>query len=116
MQYRLDVRSEQISPAEAVALNGELVLIDMRDATEFEAGHAPGAASVSMDTIEHGWCGTDGRLPFVVVCRDGNVAGRAAHLLRERGRDAFAVYGGMLAWAATGQPLVTNSGTQPHVL
>jgi rhodanese-related sulfurtransferase len=116
VQYRLDVRSEHIAPADVVALNGELVLIDLRDQTEFEAGHAPGATPIAMDTIERGWRGADARLPFVIVCRNGELAGRAAHLLRERGRDAFAVHGGMLAWATDGQPLVTNSGTRPQVL
>lgn len=116
MQYRLDLRSEDIAPDDVVALNGELVLVDVRDSDEFEAGHAPGANPISMDAIDSGWRGTDGRLPFVVVCRTGERARHAARLLRDRGRDAFALRGGMLAWAADGQALVTNSGARPHIL
>ena len=116
MQYRLDLRREDIAPDDVVALNGELVLVDVRDTDEFEAGHAPGANPISMDAIDDGWCGTDGRLPFVVVCRTGERARHAARLLRDSGRDAFALRGGMLAWAADDQALVTNSGTGPQVL
>jgi rhodanese-related sulfurtransferase len=116
VQYRLDLQSEDIAPEDVVALNGELVLIDVRETTEFEAGHAPGANPIAMDTIEHGWRGTDGRLPFVIVCRTGERAPNAARLLRDRGRDAFALRGGMLAWATDNQPLVTNSGAHPHIL
>jgi len=116
MQYRLDLHSDDIAPDDVVALNGEVVLVDLRAGTDFEAGHAPGATPISIDAIEHGWRGADGRLPFVIVCRTGDDARHAARLLRDRGRDAFALRGGMLAWATDNQPLVTNSGAPPRVL
>ena len=87
VQYRLDRRIEDIAPSDVVALNGELILVDLRDAAEFEAGHVPGAIRISIETIEQGWSGIDGRLPFVTVCRTGDMARHAAHLLRDRGRE-----------------------------
>ena len=49
MQYRLDLHSDDIAPDDVVALNGEVVLVDLRAGTDFEAGHAPGATPISID-------------------------------------------------------------------
>ena len=116
MQYRLDGHGNNVTPGEVVALNGELVLVDLRPPAEFAAGHGPGAINVPLEAIETGWKGIDGRLPFVTVCRTGEVASRAATLLRASGRDAFAVIGGMVAWVASGESLVTNSAELPRLL
>ena len=115
MQYRLDANVDDLEPCDVTALNGEVIIVDLRTADEFDAGHIPGAIAVSISAIDQGWRGDDARLPFITVCRTGKVARHAAQALRAHGRDAYAVRGGMLAWHAAGEPIVTNAGTPPIV-
>ena len=115
MQYRLDTQTHDIAPNEAAALGREVILVDVRTTGECDAGHRPGATHVAIEAIQAGWRGRDARLPFVTLCRTGEIAQHAAQLLRDKGRDAVALHGGMLAWAAAGLPLVTNTGAPPRV-
>lgn len=91
---------------------GEVVLLDVREDNEWEAGHAPGAVHVVLGHLEpEGLAGED----VVVVCRSGNRSGKAAEILAEAGINARNLNGGMQAWAALGLPVVTFDGTPGDV-
>ena len=83
------------------------VLLDVREQSEWHAGHAPGACHVPLGELE----GKLGALPLdrrvVVACRSGNRSARATALLIRSGFEAVNLNGGMQAWAAAGLPVET---------
>jgi rhodanese-related sulfurtransferase len=51
-----------------------------------------------------------------VICRSGGRSARVTAYLNANGWDAVNVDGGMRTWAATGRPLVCDSGAAPEVI
>ena len=97
---------------------GEAVLLDVREADEYRAGHAPGSSWQPLIAIA---AGADlpeaaaGR-PLLAICRSGNRSQRAADLLAARGVSVLNVSGGMSAWAASGLPVQNSAGHDGQVL
>ncbi|MBN0042784.1 rhodanese-like domain-containing protein [Streptomyces actuosus] len=90
----------------------DAVLLDVREAYEWQAGHVPGAVHLPLAALAAG-TGLPGEAqarPVVVICRSGNRSKRAAELLVARGADAVDVIGGMRDWAAAGLPVVDGRG------
>jgi phage shock protein E len=82
------------------------LVLDVRGADEYAAGHLPGARHLPADELE-------GRLgevpldrPIVTYCsmrhKGASRSERAAALLRERGYQARALDGGLPGWQAAG--------------
>ncbi|GAA2933224.1 rhodanese-like domain-containing protein [Kitasatospora cinereorecta] len=95
----------------------EAVLLDVREAPEWKAGHAPGAVHAPLTALVAGAAlpaAAQGR-PLVVICRSGQRSQRAAKLLAERGADARDVKGGMNAWVAAGHPIVDERGNSGSI-
>jgi rhodanese-related sulfurtransferase len=90
-------------------------LLDVREADEWAAGHAPDAVHIPMSEL----AGRLDELPeaesLYVICRSGNRSARVAAYLNANGWDAVNVAGGMHAWAAAGRPLVCAAG-RPEVI
>ena len=105
---RVDVQQA----AQRTAADGDAVLLDVREAAEWRAGHAPRAVHLPLSAIDAGaeLPPTARSRPLVVICRSGNRSQRAAALLTERGTDAVDVTGGMQAWAQAGLPVVDHRG------
>ena len=82
-------------------------LLDVREDDEWIAGHAPEAVHVPMSAfLERLDQVPDG--PLAVVCRVGGRSAQVTAYLRNQGREAVNVTGGMLAWEAAGRPVVTD--------
>ncbi len=85
---------------------GEIVLVDVREASEWRHGHAPRARHVPLATVtrqldalaRHG-------KPVAFVCRSGHRSGAACRAARSHGIEAFNVRGGMPAWERAGLPV-----------
>ena len=97
-----------IEPAELLAqidAGRAPAILDVRSATEFAAGHVPGARNVPFWAV---WMRIaalqlDPARPLVVYCGHGPRAGLAAAALRRRGfRDLVTLRGHMAAWARAG--------------
>ncbi|MBD0693046.1 sulfurtransferase [Streptomyces sp. CBMA123] len=109
-----------MTPAQAdrLAHTGAAVLLDVREAAEFTAGHAPGALHLPLVGLAAGV----GLPPEAVgrtvltVCRSGHRSQRAAELLAARGVEALNVTGGMNAWARARLPVTTPDGSAGHVI
>ncbi len=102
-----------VGPKEADSLiRAGAVLLDVREETEWHAGHAPGARHVSLGNLEGKISGLPRHRRVVVVCRSGNRSARATALLVRSGFEAVNLNGGMRAWAAAGLP-VESAGAQP---
>ncbi|MFI7535814.1 rhodanese-like domain-containing protein [Streptosporangium sp. NPDC049376] len=93
------------------------VLLDVRERSEWDAGHAPGAVYAPLSGLVTGSALPQAAhgSPLVVMCRSGNRSQQAAELLRARGADAVDVKGGMKAWAAAGYPVVDGRGNNGSV-
>ncbi|MFI0898457.1 rhodanese-like domain-containing protein [Streptomyces sp. NPDC020983] len=88
------------------------LLLDVREAEEWAAGHAPGAVHAPLSGLTAGGAlppAAQGR-PLAVICRSGHRSQYAATLLAQQGADAVDVEGGMNAWVAAGYPVVDEHG------
>ncbi|WP_448316374.1 rhodanese-like domain-containing protein [Streptomyces sp. CO7] len=93
------------------------VLLDVREQTEWDAGHAPGALCAPLSALADGAplpAAAQGR-PLVAICRGGNRSQTAARLLTARGERAVDVVGGMRDWAAAGHAVVDGRGSDGSV-
>ena len=98
----------RVSTADAVRLiNRErAVLIDVSEPAEYAAGHAVGARSVPLASLETSRdLPKNKALPLVVVCPTGSRAPRAVALLKKLGfENAHVLAGGLSAWRAANLP------------
>lgn len=79
-----------------------VVLIDVRPAEEFEAGHIPGALSIPLEQLPSRVDELPRDRKIVAYCRGEYClfADDAVALLRERGFDAYRIEGGWPEWLA----------------
>lgn len=92
------------------------VLLDVREADEWDAGHAPAAQWIPVGELG----ARVGELPrdraIVAICRSGVRSRAATEALRGAGYDAVNVDGGMRAWAAEDLPVVASDGLPGTVI
>lgn len=90
------------------------VLLDVREADEFAAGHLPGAVHASRGMLEFklssnpAWSSRD--LKVVLYCKTSGRAALAACALQDMGYlNVASIQGGFDAWAVAGKPVVKPS-------
>lgn len=88
--------------------DADVVVLDVRTAAEFEAGHVPGAHNVPHDQVKQrlgelaAWKDRD----VVLYCRSGRRSGLAAQVLREAGFERLRqLEGDYPAWEASKLPV-----------
>ena len=109
----------EVAPGAFHAAVADAVVIDVREPSEFETGHIPGAINIPRGVLEfqvdaHPAVAnvSDPALshkdrPIVVVCRTGGRAAMSAVNLQRLGfRDVRSIAGGVIAWGEAGLPLV----------
>jgi rhodanese-related sulfurtransferase len=105
-----------VNAVDAETSSVENVLLDVRNADEWEAGHAARAQWIPLGELE----AARFRLPMnrriVCVCRSGVRSARATESLIAWGFEAENMEGGMKAWAAAGLPVVRDDGTPGEVI
>ncbi|MBA8794069.1 rhodanese-related sulfurtransferase [Friedmanniella endophytica] len=95
----------------AVSGNGAApLLLDVREADEWQAGHAPSALHIPLGQLENRLGEIPADRPVITVCRSGRRSALAARQLAAHGRSVSNLDGGMAAWSAAGLPVVTASG------
>ena len=96
-------------------LPDDAVIVDVREADEWAAGHAPNAVHIPLSDLPARLGelpDTDDTIP--IVCRSGGRSGRAVAWLAQQGFDVANVEGGMRAWHSAGKQLA-GSG-EPRIL
>ena len=98
-----------VADAEAAIRDAD-VLLDVREAEEFAAGHLPGAVHASRGLLEFKLSGSpqlaSRDLSFVIYCKTSGRAALAAIAMREMGYlNVKSIAGGFDAWAAAGKPV-----------
>lgn len=91
--------------AQLSAPNAPLV-VDVRTAEEFAAGHVPGAINIPHDQVasREAEFAVEGEREIVVYCKSGKRAGMALEALAASGIRATHLEGDMLGWIAAGHP------------
>jgi len=92
---------------------GEVVVLDVRPAEEYLAGHIPGARSLPLEHLEARLDELDPDLEVIAYCRGPLclLAPEAVTLLRERGRRARCLEDGLPEWRQAGLPVEEGIGT-----
>jgi rhodanese-related sulfurtransferase len=86
--------------------------IDVRSASEFAAGHIPGAVNIPLDELEARLGDILAEKPVLLICQSGKRAAMAAELLENRRGEITLLEGGTKAWSAAGLPLVRSVKTR----
>jgi rhodanese-related sulfurtransferase/DNA-binding transcriptional ArsR family regulator len=95
----------------ARARAGQVVVLDVRPAEEYAAGHIPGALSIPVDELADRIAELPDGTEVVAYCRGAYcvLAYDAVRLLRERGRRAVRLTDGMLEWRLAELPVETEA-------
>ncbi len=98
-----------VTEAEA-AIRAADVLIDVREADEFAAGHLPGAIHASRGMLEFKLSGNPALaardLQVVLYCKTSGRAALAAAAMQDMGYlNVTSIAGGFDAWVAAGKPV-----------
>ncbi len=89
----------------------DAVLLDVREDDEWQRGHAPDAQHIPMGDLAARISEIDQDKQLFVICHAGGRSQRVAQYLQRNGYEPVNVDGGMLAWAQSGRPVVTDAGT-----
>ena len=104
------LKSCQLDPTAAIRLmNGnDAVVLDVREATDFNNGHVKNAKNIPISTL-------NGKLdelagyrskPVLAYCRSGNISGKACRLLTKSGfTEVYNISGGITGWQDANLPL-----------
>jgi rhodanese-related sulfurtransferase len=92
------------------------VLLDVREADEWDAGHAPEATWIPFGEIDarHGELPRD--VTIVTICRSGARSHAVTAALLGAGYDAVNVGGGMREWIVEDFPVVASDGLPGTVI
>jgi len=100
------LRIEQLDPRAAAARSAEgALLVDVRERSEWDAGHVPGAVHIPYENVRE----RAHELPLdrriVTYCASGIRSSLAASILQSGGRDVANVRGGFTAWRNAELPI-----------
>jgi rhodanese-related sulfurtransferase len=93
---------------QANAGNPKLLIVDVRDSSEYRDGHIEGAVNWSYNSgIEMQLQNKDRCATYLIVCASGNRSGMTVGIMRNMGfYEVYDIGGGMQAWIANGLPTV----------
>jgi rhodanese-related sulfurtransferase len=87
------------------------VVIDVREPTEYVAGHVSGARLIPLGQLPEHVAELPRTAPVYVICASGNRSLTAADFLARAGIDAWSVAGGTAGWSRAGHPIVRGAHT-----
>lgn len=96
----------EVAALSARLSGGDVTVLDVRRAAEFDAGHIPTARNVTHVQLSARLDEVPRDKPVMVSCRSGVRSARATSLLRRAGFDATNVAGGFVAWEISGGEVV----------
>lgn len=106
---------EALPEVPAAGVPVEAWLLDVREDDEWAAGHAPDARHIPLGQLGSRAAEIPQGVDVYVICRSGHRSARATEALNGAGWQAVNVAGGMQDWAASGRPMITDSGAEPFV-
>ena len=102
---------KQVNPAEAVRLMDDesLVILDTREAQEFDSGYIKGAVHIPMSQMKKrmGELEKYKSRPVLIYCRSGSRSNYTGKLLSNAGfENVQNLAGGMMAWSSANLPTI----------
>jgi len=109
VQAKASIQEVSVEAAEQAIRDADL-LLDVREADEFAAGHLPGAILVPRGVLEFRLSSTPAMesrdLKVVLYCKTSGRAALAARAMQEMGYlNVKSIAGGFDAWAGAGKPV-----------
>lgn len=108
---------EEVSRGELLrrASAGDVIVLDVRPAAEFAAGHIPGAMSIPVGQLGQRLAELPAGTEVAAYCRGPYCvfAHDAVRLLRAHGRTARRLTGGLPEWRLAGLPVAAGQDAQP---
>jgi len=103
--------AREVNVQEAARLREEgALMLDVREVSEWTAGHIPEATLVPLGTLESRLAEVPKDAKIVVVCRSGNRSAEGRDILLRAGyENVTSMAGGMNDWSAAGYPTVTGN-------
>ena len=103
-------RKEGIGVKEVAYLEGDFLVVDVREPYEFVEGHAAIAKNIPLSQLRERLSEIPRDKKVYVICRSGRRSRRALTLLREAGyKKIQPIRGGMLAWQMAQLPIVKDN-------
>jgi rhodanese-related sulfurtransferase len=84
--------------AAKLAAGEKLVVIDVREPSEYSTGHVPGSRNIPLGQIGSRAAEVPASGQVYLICRSGGRSGQAARQLASHGCEAINVAGGMMAY------------------
>jgi rhodanese-related sulfurtransferase len=103
-------KANQMDPTAAIRLmnNDEAIVLDVREATDFNNGHIKNAKNIPFTSLKSQLDSLikDKNRPVLAYCRSGNVSGKACRILKNSGfSNVHNLSGGILNWQEANLPL-----------
>ena len=103
-------KANQVDPTAAIRLmnNDDAIVLDVREATDYNNGHIKDAKNVPMSSFKSQMDSLikNKDRPVLTYCRSGNVSGKACRILKGSGfSDVHNLAGGILGWQEANLPL-----------
>jgi len=113
MEAKEKVNEVDVAQAEE-AIRAADLLVDVREADEYQSGHLPGAINIPRGLLEFKFSNDEALNPrdlnIVVYCKNSGRAALSAQSLALMGYlHVTSITGGIEAWQAAGKPVVTPS-------
>jgi rhodanese-related sulfurtransferase len=107
-----DDPAHELTPAQVKeALDkGDVVLIDVREPYEWEAGRIPGTTHIELERLASRADEVPTDRPIVFTCRLGLRSAMAMQAFRASGWDAYHMGGGVTRWVKEGLPFEPDGG------
>ena len=94
------------------AIDAGALVVDVREASEYEEGHVPSAQFVNLSTVADNLDVFRSSNEVFIVCHSGGRSMRACEFLHDQGiTNVVNVIGGTSGWMSVGNTV--NSGTNP---
>ena len=101
----------EVSVAHVVDLRSQgAFILDVREQSEWDQFHIPGATLIPLGQLPNRLSEVPKDQKVVVVCRTGHRSAQGRDILKQAGfTQVTSMAGGVTAWQAQGQPVVTGS-------
>jgi rhodanese-related sulfurtransferase len=99
-------RNLDVQTAATLAEREDVVILDVREQDEWDAGHIPGALFIPMSEIQGRLSEVPSDKTVIVQCRSGNRSSQVTDYLQQQGfTNIRNMAGGLNAWQAAGLPV-----------
>ncbi len=93
-----------------------VLIVDVRESFEFEAGHADGAMSVPMTELNERHLEIPKDQEVLLICKSGGRSSQACQLLGKANYNVTNISGGSIEWLSEQLPFVSENGEMPQVI